>query len=84
MVVPTVSSGRPRIECCTTIAGSVIECGHGASADSVNRDGGAMEAKVDVVADLAGKEGALAADKVVMSIGKLFRSLKKSLVAEPT
>ena len=63
MVVPTVSLGCPRIECCTAIAGGIVEHGHGAGADGVNRDGGAMEAKV--VADLAGEEGVLAADEVV-------------------
>ena len=39
------------------------ERSHGAGADGVDGDGGAVEAKV--VADLAGKEGTLAADKVV-------------------
>ena len=39
------------------------ECGHGASTDSVDGDGGAVEAKV--VADLASEEGMLAVDKVV-------------------
>ena len=39
------------------------ECGHGAGADGVDRDGGAVEAKV--VADLAGEEGTLAVDEVV-------------------
>ena len=63
MVVPTVSLGCPRIECCATIAGSVVERSHGASADSVDGDGRAVEAKV--VADLAGEECVLAADKVV-------------------
>ena len=33
------------------------ECSHGAGTDGVDRDGGAMEAKV--VADVAGEEGAL-------------------------
>ena len=75
MVVPTVSLGCPRIKCCTAITssiiershgtGSVIEHSHGTGTDSVDGDGRAMEAKVDVVADLAGKEGALAADEVV-------------------